>query len=462
MKRSFLIVVLVCLIHFVNAQNYLNGKIKIYFTKSVDTTVSTGVYAQQLYKAIDDTLVAYINRTKHDLDIAIYNYTYASTISDIAGAINAAYNRGVKVRMIYDGSVSNTGLKNILPAIPQVASPQGSNYNIMHNKFVIIDSKTNNTNDAIVWTGSTNWSSNMFYLDDNNVVILQDQPLALAYRTEFEEMWGDTGLIPNPAKARFGKYKTDNTPHQFTIDGKQVELYFSPSDHVNSQVIKTITTANSDFEFCLLQFSRNDIADSVVSMKTKNPDLISMGIEDPSGLLVGKPAYDTMKTVMGSNLLTENQPNSLLHHKYLIVDQSNPLSDPLVLTGSHNWTTTADTKNDENTLVIHDPTIANIYYQEFIARFKENGGVLGVNDVKEENNFTIYPNPANGNVTIKATGEFSKQMHLEFYDMMGKLFFSRLMSGQEEIINASLYNKGIYFVKIVSGSGSIVKKLVLN
>jgi hypothetical protein len=60
----------------------------------------------------------------------------------------------------------------------------------------------------------------------------------------------------------------------------------------------------------------------------------------------------------------------------MVVDQNAPTSDPLVFTGSHNWSAAADNDNDENTLIIHDATIANIYYQNFVKRFVDNNGVL--------------------------------------------------------------------------------------
>ena len=370
MKRIlFILLCFACYASFAQS-----NKIKVYFTKPVNNSYSTGVNAVQLYKSMDDTLVAYINRAKRTLDIAIYNYTYSSMIADIAGAINNAYTRGVRVRIIYDGSVGNTGLANINVLINKAASPQGSNYNIMHNKFVVIDAKS--VNDATVWTGSTNWSNSMFSLDANNTAIIQDQPLALAYRTEFEEMWGDTALVPNTANSKFGKYKTDNTPHNFIIDGKQVELYFSPSDNVNTQIQNALNTANTELEFCLLQFTRNDLA-ALVKSKVLN-GIAAKGVIDPSSLLAGQAAYDTMQTVMGNDLITDNQSGALMHHKYVIIDQGNTSSDPLVLTGSHNWTTSANTTNDENSLIIHDSTIANIYYQEFMARFAESS-VLGIN-----------------------------------------------------------------------------------
>ncbi|HYX06621.1 MAG TPA: phospholipase D-like domain-containing protein, partial [Bacteroidales bacterium] len=63
-------------------------------------------------------------------------------------------------------------------------------------------------------------------------------------------------------------------------------------------------------------------------------------------------------------------------NKYMVVDQSLPASDPVVLTGSHNWSAAAEDRNDENTLIVHDATIANIYYQNFVKRFMDNLGLL--------------------------------------------------------------------------------------
>ena len=54
----------------------------------------------------------------------------------------------------------------------------------------------------------------------------------------------------------------------------------------------------------------------------------------------------------------------LLHHKYAIIDANVPASNPLVLTGSHNWSSNAENNSDENTLFIYNETIANIYLQE--------------------------------------------------------------------------------------------------
>jgi hypothetical protein len=70
---------------------------------------------------------------------------------------------------------------------------------------------------------------------------------------------------------------------------------------------------------------------------------------------------------MGTDLFVNPDTSIIMHHKHLIVDHNALSSDPILWVGSHNWSTNANTRNDENTLVIHDANIANQFYQEFVA-----------------------------------------------------------------------------------------------
>jgi len=54
----------------------------------------------------------------------------------------------------------------------------------------------------------------------------------------------------------------------------------------------------------------------------------------------------------------------------MIIDGDFPDSDPVVVTSSQNWFTSAEIKNDENTLIVCDATIANFYLQKFAARYR--------------------------------------------------------------------------------------------
>ncbi|MGZ4056279.1 MAG: phospholipase D-like domain-containing protein [Bacteroidia bacterium] len=430
------------------------GNIKIYFNNPVNNSVSTGVNAVYLNNSIDDTLIAYINRAKYTMDIAVYNYVQTAAISNIANAVNAAYARGVAVRWIYDGTASNSGLALVNSSINRLPSPTTSAYNIMHNKFLVIDANSANPADPIVWTGSTNWDAEQMNSDVNNVIIIQDKNLALCYTTEFNEMWGSTTLVPNTTASKFGPYKLDNTPHIFTIGGITVEQYFSPSDGTNSKILNAISSANTDLYFGVYTFTDNQDADSIKSKITHG--IYTRGIMDNNSTSFA--AYATLNPVMGSTLKIYSG-SFLYHSKMLIVDPCNAASDPLVLTGSHNWTAAAETKNDENTLIIHDGTTANIYYQSFNQNFVDLGGSLSpqciatsVDENQNENSVSVYPNPNKGQFTFS---NIEKESTIEIYDIFGKKIFQTIVSNDLPVIDISEKAKGIYFYRVIMKNNKI-------
>jgi phosphatidylserine/phosphatidylglycerophosphate/cardiolipin synthase-like enzyme len=342
-----------------------SGNMIAYFNSTVDNSVSLGSNATQLYQAIDDTLIAYINRAEATLDLTIYDFNNTD-ISNISMAINAAANRGVQVRFISDGSLAptNSGITDLAPVINHIYSPTSSAYNIMHNKFVVIDAAHSDPMKPLVWTGSTNWTDRQINRDNNSVIIVQDQTLARAYTIEFNEMWGSEGPVADTSASRFGSFKTDNTPHDFIIGGKKVESYFSPSDNVNSQLINTIDQADSNAYFASMLITRSDVAQALVDESAAGAEV--MGIIDN---ITSTTQYGLLSGQLTSNELFVNaDPQIIMHHKYLITDHGQDTMDPTLWVGSHNWSTNANTRNDENTLVIHDADLVDQYYQEFYSR----------------------------------------------------------------------------------------------
>jgi phosphatidylserine/phosphatidylglycerophosphate/cardiolipin synthase-like enzyme len=366
-----------CLILTLNAgaQKNISKYIKVYFTQPVDTSFSNGVHATYLNNIIFDTLAAYINRAKYTIDIAQYEYeTY--TGDPIYTAINNAYSRGVKIRFIEDSSYTakNTGVAKLNAAIPVIHSPGGSKYNIMHNKFVIIDENGPDTNNAIVWTGSPDWDQDMSLGDYNNVIIFQSKVLAGAFTHEFDIMWGDTthGGPSNAAKRLFGQFKPNSGAHYFNIGGSEVELYFSPSDSTNNHIVDVINSATTDLYCGMFTFSETTDANDIVNQK--NAGAYAAAILDS----YSSSSYSTFKTILpgglGSNFVPYVSGTYLYHNKYVVADPSAACSDPTVLTGSHNWTATANSMNDENTVIVHNDTIANLYLQAFAGDFKAISG----------------------------------------------------------------------------------------
>ena len=409
-------------------------KIKVYFNHPVNNSASS--LADAIYVShFEDTVVAYINRIQSTLDIAIY-----STESlPIVNAINAAAARGVVVRFI---AAANTGTNNselgsVSSSIPLIQRPDDGE--VMHNKFLIMDIA--DPLRATVMTGSTNHSDNSLHNDWNNMVIIQDQSLAFAYRTEFEEMWGSTGAQPNAANSKFGAAKTDNTPHNFTIDGIPVELYFSPSDGTTSHIVSAINSANTDIQFAMLTFINNDLGDAVKARHQAGIDV--KGIIENIYYLGSE--YNGLVNA-GVNVLSHFTTLYFMHHKYGIVDANNPSSDPLVITGSHNWTNSAETDYDENTLIIHSAEIAGMYFEEFSQTF---GDMTSSENIEAEKaDLNIYYDNETRKIIINGT----VSGNIELYDISGR----KVKISNDREIDMSAMPDGLYMLSISGAGGQSV------
>jgi phosphatidylserine/phosphatidylglycerophosphate/cardiolipin synthase-like enzyme len=330
----------------------------------------------------------------------------------------------------------------------------------MHNKFIVFDANSTNPEKPWVWTGSTNLTDDQINLDANNMVFIQDQSLAKTYQIEFEEMWGSTSLVPNNNNSKFGADKKDNTPHEFLIGGKKIQCFFSPSDGTNQQIINAINSADNDLEVESMLITRTDLANTIVAAKqrgveveviTDNRNDNTQTINDilDAALPEGKLVFDIWEPGM-------------LHHKLAIIDANFSSSDPLVITGSHNWSYSADNINDENTLIIHDAEISNLYFQQFAARFTENKGTLYVRSEKIEwNEVRVYPNPSSDKITISSSSSIKS---VQLYSVSGNLI-QEFESNNSMQMELQIKNEkpGIYILKLEFEKGKINSyKIVKN
>lgn len=450
------------------------GNIKVYFNTDVDHTVSSGIDAISIGQAVDDTLISYINRAKQSIDIAIYSFDN-SDLSNISTALNSAANRGVNVRIIYCGTTANAGIDELNSSIHKLQGPGENNplYSsrdgIMHDKFMIIDANSSDVNDPLVWTGSFNWTGDNMNTDANNLIIVQDKSLAKTYLTEFEEMWGSTSLVPNAANAKFGSAKTNNTPHQLKIGGNQTECYFSPSDNGNTEIINRILSAGSDLEGAIMLITRREIA-YAVSDAVNAGAVAKFLVNNYSDLVTGttpdSTVFNTLKKVCAE--FGDYTGGGVMHNKYLVVDQSDPASDPMVLTGSHNWSASANNYNDENILVIHNAALANIYYQNFHEIIKDADILYGIDDPKgfTKGDIRVYPNPVSSVVHIEVKAKSPVNYTVMLFDLSGRLVRESLQQAGTGISRTDLdvngLMPGIYLLRLTNGNGSFVQKLVIQ
>ncbi len=414
--------------------------IKAYFNQSVDNTVSSITDARTSIN-LDDTICSIINAANVTLDIAVWD----NGSSKIVTALNNAYTRGVQVRYISATNSTNIALIGLNSNIPVLKRTASLTVDVMHNKFVIADNQ-------VLLTGSMNFGNGSMFDDYNNIVIISDNNIAQAYTTEFNEMWGTTGAQPNTSNSKFGPDKTDNTTHNFTIGSSPVQLYFSPTDNTTNQIINAINSADYTLDIAMFTFINDDLGNAVIAAKNRGVNVRAI-IENVS--YFGSEYNNLLSN--GISALSHAAIANDFHHKYCIVDAMQSSSDPIVVTGSHNWTNSAEQDNDENTLIIHDIVIAQQYTEEFSKRFSESGGV-GIEEAYIEGSVLIFPNPSTGNFMIKNK---TSNATISIHDLAGKLCYSKENLNESEVVNIEL-SSGFYFITILTKEGVKIEKVIVE
>jgi phosphatidylserine/phosphatidylglycerophosphate/cardiolipin synthase-like enzyme len=452
------------------------GRYEIYFNKSVDNSFAMPGNNAVGNADLKERLGQRIDSATKSIDLAMYSFNEITQIKD--KLINALI-RGVKIRMVYDhrdGNIQALVQDLIAAGIRVQQRPVGTN--IMHNKFFIFDARDNTSStDDWLWTGSANITDAQFYDDAQNVIFIQDPALCNTYTREFEEMWGSHNDINNSANAKFGAAKSDNTPHIFNIKGRKVECYFSPSDNP-STVIENLIQYNTDksIYFCIFAFTRFQIANK---MKTQfQPPLKYVrGVFDDGNGTDPSSVYPEMKGIGGTTPWNPPAPvylegqTGLLHSKYMLIDADLPSSNPLVETGSYNYSTAATTGNDENFLVIYDSLIANQYLQEFAKRYSLAGGTISIEKISSEipADYILsqnYPNPFNPKTVINYELPTSDLVKLTVYNTLGKevteLVNERQGAGKYRVtFDASNLTSGVYFYKLEVNGFIQTKRMML-
>jgi phosphatidylserine/phosphatidylglycerophosphate/cardiolipin synthase-like enzyme len=429
-----------------------SGTIQVYFNKSVDYRVSTGGSPVTTNPgAAEAAIISAIDNAQSTIDVSVYN----NNRRPIVDALTAAHNRGVVVRYVTNIGTANLALSNPSPPFRVL---QGNPDRLMHNKFIVVD--RDSEQDAWLIMGSMNLTDVNIAEDYNNMLFIQDQTIARAFTIEFEEMWGSNGPTPGIFAAKFGENKVDNTPHQFLVNGTPVEVFFSPSDKTTQNIERVLLTADTDIEFAILSFTRNDLGAAIADKHFEGVNVRGM-IENTGD----QGTEFTFFQDQGLNVLAHNYQGSL-HHKYAIVDATNPASDPTVITGSHNWSTSAETGNDESTIMVYDATISNIFLQEFEQRWCEvaTPGDCLTNIFEKDYtplDFQIMPNPVQDQIQINLSGTQNDKMVIKLFDANGQLIRADILpQTANHTLQVGQLATGIYYLQLISGDKMGTQKVI--
>jgi len=92
--------------------------------------------------------------------------------------------------------------------------------------------------------------------------------------------------------------------------------------------------------------------------------------------------------------------------------------------------------------------------------------VTGINNISNNENIQIFPNPANNFVTISSGKTIESNVVVNIIDVAGRVAqtasFNNLTANGQQTIDISKLAKGVYFVKINSANSEMVEKLVVR
>lgn len=284
----------------------------------------------------DSQLAGAIDQARISVDVAMDSLNLWS----LRDALLDARRRGVAVRVVMESeSLDSEEVQDLQTAGIQIVDDRREG--LMHNKFAILDRQE-------VWSGSMNFTVSGAYRSDNNLVRIQSQELAEGYLDEFEEMFLDH---------QFGPDSPASTPRPvMNIDGTRLEVYFSPDDGTMERMLELVQDAQESVHFMAYSFTDDDLATALIA--AHNSGLEVAGVMDKAQALSNTGGEYQNLLENGIDVRLDGNPHSM-HHKVIIVDRE------IVVTGSYNFSKSAMTRNDENTLIFHSSDVAEIYFNEF-------------------------------------------------------------------------------------------------
>lgn len=337
-----------------------------------------------LYEALED-FVSFCEPGKHALRIAAYEFNYKEFLQ----VVKKTADRGVDIKIVYDArknppskgnrdTVKLCGLEDIC-----IERTTGKSY-ISHNKFIV---KLEDGEPLSVWTGGTNFSDGGIFGHSNVAHVVEEPAVAATYLSYWNELSTDPGT-----KAIKNKVE-QLTPLPAIPLSTGTSVVFSPRTNIDAlNFYADLALHATDGLFMTFAFGINETFRKVYQNSTaplrfalmeKKTRPMEKGTERDKEEQYIQDLRDLPENVFAiGNFISTNKLDGwvverltglnsnvrYVHDKFMLID---PLSDdPIIVTGSANFSEASTTDNDENMLVIRGNTrVADIYIGEFMRLF---------------------------------------------------------------------------------------------
>lgn len=314
-------------------------------------------------------------------DYALRALLYEFRYAPVGEAFKAAAEMKADVQIRYEAQTYRAKNESMIGAVEigEICKPQKVRSGIRHNKFIVLIHKNI---PIAVWTGSTNISAGGIFGHSNVGHIVWDTKIAERYLNYWESLNDPKVTTTNLRKSDL---EVEPTPNRHTSPpSDRILTLFSARD--SEQTLSTLNwyadLVGSAKRMMCMTFAFNfdkifqDVLDKpsdalryVLLDKALDPG-VEADIHNNGGTVVAageKLEKGDLENFLGEKLTGFNSVR-YIHDKFILVD---PLgNDPIVVTGTANFSRPSQVDNDENMLVIRgNLRVADIYFGEFMRLF---------------------------------------------------------------------------------------------
>jgi phosphatidylserine/phosphatidylglycerophosphate/cardiolipin synthase-like enzyme len=324
-----------------------------------------------LYEALLN-FIGLASSPEHKLRGSFYEFRYLP----VGLAFKRAIEAGADVQILFDGVSKDYASKNSSMAsqadIFDNCRPRLGNKSAeKHNKFLIL---IENNKPVAVWTGSTNISAGGIFGHSNVGHIVRDTVTAQKYLDYWQRLWER----PDLKAAVLRDLDEKQTQTLKNVPPKSITALFSPRELPTLDWYADLMDSARQIVCFTVAFTIHPVFQDILK---KENNVLRYVLKDKSSpndqdicrdrdlVLVAGSKFEKGEFPgwLGEQLTGFNR-NLYIHDKFMLVD---PLSDdPIVVTGSANFSQASTTENDENMLIIRgDTRVADIYFGEFMRIF---------------------------------------------------------------------------------------------
>ncbi len=156
--------------------NVAGMPVELYFSPSDRTT---------------SAIIKTVNKAQHSVNVALFSFTR----SDIASALKAKKQGGLKVRALLDNNTENGTQFGFLVGAGidvRIDTSRG----LLHHKYAVVDAEESGLQQYVI-TGSHNWSTGAENSNNENTLIIQSNRITNQYLQEFAVRYKEAGGTDN-------------------------------------------------------------------------------------------------------------------------------------------------------------------------------------------------------------------------------------------------------------------------